>query len=307
MNKNLQKRITASINRVISDPSHAIISDNSNNLLYNEKMYTELANTVSNIINAYHLDNANIPEEIKILIINDYIKNNVKIRRSYFDAFEERIPEIPNGELIYRTAYGALIKGEAMCAGYTESIRILCEAVGIKTHTLLSKLPGKNKHLLHYVAIATTNDKSFILDPERETSCEKKGYDFHQYQMSMDYLTPTGAFFDNKIGKNGVGIDVFDYIQNSIYKNNKSSLFFIDDSNNVFVKTVNDEDPPQIKNASCKTLEKLLNNPKFSDFILEHKAVFMIHGTDNAKALSSIMDIAEKQYKNKINNPQLGE
>lgn len=307
MVKNPQKRITASINRVISDPSHAVISDNSNNLLYNEEMYTELANTVSNIINAYHLDNVNIPEEIKILIINDYIKNNVKIRRSYFDAFEERIPEIPNEELIYRTAYGALIKGEAMCAGYTEAIRILCETVGIKTHTLLSKLPGNNKHLLHYVAIATIDDKSFILDPEREASCEKKGYNFHQYQMSMDYLTPTGAFFDNKIGKNGVGIDVFDYIQNSIYKNNKSSLFFIDNNNNVSIKTCNSEDSTQIKNTSCKTLDELLNNPKFTEYILKHKAVFMIHGTDNAKALSSIMNVAEKQYKNIINNSQLGE
>lgn len=307
MNEKLKERIVNSIKKVIYDPAHAIESDSSKNTMYNDKKCEELANKVLNIIKNYHLDK-NIPEDVKIMIINDYIKNNVKIRKTYFDAFEERIPEIPKDELVYRTAYGALIKGEAMCAGYTESCRILCESVGIKTNTLLSKLPGKNKHLLHYVTLATpSNGKCVILDPEREASCEKKGYDFHKYQESMDFLTPTNSFFDDKVGKNGVGKDVYDFINDSIKRKEGSSLFLINKDNKVYLKTSNPEDESSTKDSLCNPLDKLVKDPKFIDFITKHRAVFMVQGLDNIKALSNIMNIAEKQYNNQKDTTQCGE
>lgn len=310
MENNISKNIINIIDKVIYDPAHAITTNESDskNLLYNEETYKKLAIKVSEIVSNYQLDNKIIPEEIRIFIINSYIKNNVSIRRSYFDAFEGRLPEIAKDELIYRTAYGALVKGEAMCAGYTEACRILCEASGIKTNTLLSKLPGNNKHLLHYVTVATTSDgKSIILDPEREVSCEKKGYNFKQYQNAMEYLTPTGLFFENKVGKNGVGPDVFDYIQDSIEHNNDSSLFFIDNDNNVYLRTFNMSKPNELKNTPCRELNNLISSDRFGKYIRDHKAVFAVHGTENIAVLSKIMDIAEKVYNNKNNESALGE
>lgn len=156
------------------------------------------------------------------------------MRKSYFDAFREEIPEIPRSELMYRTAYGALVLGEAMCAGYTEAARMLLEVSGLETKTLLSKLPGKNKYLLHYVT-AIKYDRGagrdyYIMDPEREFSCEEKGYDFRRYLMEMTYIVPEQYFYENKVGKNGVGPCANEYLERIkprfvLSKNNVDELF----------------------------------------------------------------------------------
>lgn len=317
MKNSLQKTIEA-INNVIYDPAHAIPDEGAGtkNKLYTEETYWALVNKVSVMARKYHLGLEDIPDNIKLIIINDIVKTNVKVRHSYFDAFEERIPVISEDELPYRTAYGALVKGEAMCAGYAEACRIFCELSGIKSHTILSKLPGKNKHLLHYVTLATTADgESFILDPEREASCDKKGYDFDEYQKSMDFLTPTNLFFEQKVGDNGVGPDVAIYMQDSIKQENGSALFLIDNNNVAHLQTAsaveNDEqnnpnEPSEqikIHSTAGKPIDKLMENPKFRDYLRNHRAVFMVHGVENVGALSKIMDIAKSKNTTKQSEP----
>lgn len=311
MKNSLQKTIEA-INNVIYDPAHAMPDEGAGtkNKLYTEETYWALVNKVSVMARKYHLGLEDIPDNIKLIIINDIVKTNVKVRHSYFDAFEERIPVISEDELPYRTAYGALVKGEAMCAGYAEACRIFCELSGIKSHTILSKLPGKNKHLLHYVTLATTADgESFILDPEREASCDKKGYDFDEYQKSMDFLTPTNLFFEQKVGDNGVGPDVAVYMQDSIKQENGSALFLIDNNNVAHLQTTDKENADDldtttsVHSTKCKPIDELMKSPKFNEYLRNHKAVFMVHGVENVGALSKIMDMAKSKNTTKQSEP----
>jgi len=154
-----------------------------------------------------------------VTIVNNYIKYNVQLRNPYFDTFCERTENFDQTEEVYRTAYGALIKGEAMCAGFTEALRIILAQYGIKTYTALAKLPGSNKRLIHYVAIAEhQNDgrtKYMVLDPERQANCEKRGMDFERYKANMIYMAPNFIFTSDVIGKNGLGISAEEYLNHS--------------------------------------------------------------------------------------------
>lgn len=144
---------------------------------YTREILQELIISVKEICENIEINENTSPENI-ISIVNNYIKHNVWLRNTYFDTFCERTEKFDKNELIYRTAYGALVKGEAMCAGCTEALRIILAQYGIKTYTVLTKLPGRNKRLLHYVAIAEYEKdgqtKCMVLDPERQVNCEKK-------------------------------------------------------------------------------------------------------------------------------------
>ena len=200
--------------------------------LYNENMFNELMDKDDEIVE--ELDLLQGDEASKIEKVNKFFIDNVKVRNQYFEAFREVIPEIPKSKLVYRTAYGALVKGEAMCAGFTEAARILLEIGGLETQTLLSKLPGHNKFLLHYVTAIKYDRGSgrdyYIMDPERERSCIEKGYDFREYLMQMTYIKPEEYFYQNKVGKNGVGPRADDYLamnvaQSVVSKNQVDKLF----------------------------------------------------------------------------------
>ena len=211
---------------VISDRVHGVE-------FYDKKMFQELANKVESIVDELGLL-TNIDDATKIDRVNNYLMKNVSIRNEYFEAFREVIANIPKSELVYRTGYAALVKGQAMCAGYTEASRILLEIAGLKTQTLLSKLPGKNKFLLHYVTAIKYDRGSgrdyYIMDPERQHSCEKKGYDFREYLMNMTYIKPNEYFYDHKVGTNGVGPRADDFLrvanpEHVLSKNKVDELF----------------------------------------------------------------------------------
>jgi len=229
MDKFEQRKI---INNIISEEVHG-------SEFYNQEYFKELCYKVEKLVK--ELDLSNGDDASKITRVNQYLIKNVKVRKEYFEAFLENIPEIPQDELIYRTAYAALIRKEAMCAGFTEAARILLEIAGLKTKTLLSKLPGKNKHLLHYVTAIKYDRGSgrdyYIMDPERERSCTEKGFDFRRYLMEMTYIKPDENFYANKIGKNGVGIRAGDYLekfkpQHVLSKNEVDKLFIGDEPKN---------------------------------------------------------------------------
>ena len=110
-------------------------------------MLYELHEKAQEISNTLDIDDSSSHEEI-IEIINNYIKSTVTIRREYFDALSGLCDTFPKSEEMYRTAYAALIKNSAMCAGYTESTRILLSMYGIKTYTLISKLPETHKKII---------------------------------------------------------------------------------------------------------------------------------------------------------------
>ncbi len=160
----------------------------------------------------FKLDNSKYPVYDHITAVNNYVKSQVKIRHSYFEKFMGETDEFDKSELIYRTAYAALVKNEAMCAGFVEALRVLLSQYNIPTYTFLSKLPGANKQLLHYVCVAEHDDEYLVLDPEREANCERKGYDFKDYLNEMTYIVPDMVFAENKILENGVGEKAIDFL-----------------------------------------------------------------------------------------------
>lgn len=221
-----QKQIDA-VYSVINDPAHG-------KEFYNEEMFTELLYKIEEIMKGLDIDEGTSEEDI-INLVNNYLKKNVTIRNEYFIAQREVIQELPKEELQYRTAYAALCKGQAMCAGYAEAARVLLESGGFKTHTILSKLPGSNKKLLHYVTAVEYNAhgrKHFIFDPERESSCDRKGYDFREYLLNMTYIKPEKYFYEHKVGPTGLGPDADEYLANIkpasvVGKNEVGKLFEI--------------------------------------------------------------------------------
>lgn len=193
---------------VIEDPAHG-------KEFYTEEMFTSLLNKIEEVLNQLGIDEKT-PESEIISRVNNYLKQNVKIRDEYFIAQREIIMEFPKDELPYRTAYAALCKGQAMCAGYAEASRVLLECCNFNTHTLLSKLPGRGKVLLHYVTAVEydrgSGRKYFVFDPERESSCDRKGYDFKEYLLNMTYIKPEKYFYENKVGSTGLGPNADTYI-----------------------------------------------------------------------------------------------
>lgn len=171
---------------------------------YDKIMLEELFNKVNYIKYNLHIEKL---ETVNIInTIKDFIKSNVTLRKKYFEDYDEN-------ERKYRTAYAALVNGEAMCAGYTEATRILLSTYGIKTVTLLSKLPESNKRILHYVCVFEDSNGEFLLiDPEREQNCHKKGIDFKQYASEMIFIVPDQHFIDNKCINDGAGPYANDYI-----------------------------------------------------------------------------------------------
>lgn len=203
----LNQRQIDRVNAVIKDPAHG-------DEFYTVEMHTELLYKITEILDELDI-NEDVSEEEIIIAVNDYLKKNVTIRNEYFITQREVLAEFPVEELEYRTAYAALCKGQAMCAGYAEAARVLLESCGFRTHTLLSKLPGKGKQLLHYVTAVEYNAhgrKYFVFDPEREASCDRKGYDFREYLLRMTYIKPEEYFYSHKVGKNGLGPNADYYI-----------------------------------------------------------------------------------------------
>lgn len=204
----LSERQKAEILEVIAEPVHACG-------VYEDYMIPALWKEIEKVMKKFGKDASEFQSTDIIRKINNYIKSNVSIRSQYF-SFMNGLEEFDTDELFFRTALAALQKHEAMCAGYTEATRCLLAVYGYKSYTLISKLPGANKQLLHYVCVVQNDDgKYVVLDPEREGACERKGYDFQKYLNGMTYIVPGNDFCNEKIGSTGVGIRASDYLARS--------------------------------------------------------------------------------------------
>ena len=193
------------INAIISEPWHGIE-------FYDPLMLNDLHRLLIELYTFFK--NAEYQISDPITLVNNYVKSNIKVRASYFDCLNGEVDTFPESELFYRTGYAALTRHEAMCAGFAESTRLLLALFNIESYTLLAKLPGANKQLLHYLVIDVDDNNEFrILDPERQANCERKGYDFQKYLDQMTFILPDEHFAQNKVGKTGVGEKAMDFLQ----------------------------------------------------------------------------------------------
>lgn len=197
------------IKKIIEEPVHG------------KKFYTKsnvimLKRKLAEIYNMLHLEGLDKRKIIEI--VSEFVKDNVSYKKSYFDCFTGKSKTFDYNNIKYRTAYGALVEGEAMCAGYAEALRILLGLYDIESYTILSKLPLERKKLLHYVVVAEANNGSgeyMILDPESKQYCEKNKIDYDSYMESCIYMIPNRIFTDNVLGKDGSGMLAEDYLKSS--------------------------------------------------------------------------------------------
>ena len=168
----------------------------------------------------------------KIIIekINQFVREKVNVRREYFVGFKGK------QDFKYRTAYGALIHGSAICVGYAELTSILLEMYGICSYTMLATLPNRLEPAIHYFVVAEIQEIDgrtiyIPLDPEREASRIRKGDSFERYKEKMLITYPNEKWCKNKLGQTGLGIPGKIYMQEIDYKfllyNNIYSLIFI--------------------------------------------------------------------------------
>ena len=199
----------ASIMGVIGDPVHSCGA-------YEDWMIPALWSEIENIMNNFAEGDSRFQNVDIIDRINDYVKSNVSIRTEYFSFVEGSEEKFDNRELFFRTALAAFQRRQAVCAGFIEATRCLLAAYGYKSYTLISKLPGANKQLLHYVCVVEKENGEYkVLDPEREGNCERKGYDFYRYLNGMTFIIPGADFCAEKIGSTGLGIKASDYLSRS--------------------------------------------------------------------------------------------
>lgn len=207
----------ARVNRikgVIRDPAHG-------DEFYTPKMLKELCKKIEEILSGVP-DLESFSRLQKIKWVEAFVKKNVSLRREYFDAMKGIVPQIPQKELQYRTAHGALVKGEAICVGFIEATRVLLESLDIETATLIAKLPEENKNLLHYVCCieydVNEDRKHYIVDPEREKNKKGKGENFYEYLSRMTFILPDQRFYDNKVGRTGIGMTFSEYVKDPSVK-----------------------------------------------------------------------------------------
>ena len=98
------------------------------NKIYDENTISAIDKEIDRIYN--QLINENMTDEEKIRTIHDYIINHT-------DYDQERANEIKNNQIAddihpSNTAYGPLFTGKAICGGYTDTMALFLDKMGIK-------------------------------------------------------------------------------------------------------------------------------------------------------------------------------
>lgn len=135
------------------------------------KIYTEdMINEINNVVDKVIIEklSSTISDEEKIRIIHDYIINNSK-----YD--NERIMGITKYNS--NIAYGNLIQGYGICSGYTDSMAIFLNKLGIQNYKISS-----DKHIWNLVYI---NDKWLNLDLTFDDPVANTGEDILQHDYFL--------------------------------------------------------------------------------------------------------------------------
>lgn len=197
----------------LSDIIEVILDPMQGKEFYNRKRLKAVLDKINIITLDMHIYNGT-PQEKIVRIVNNYVKRNVVFRRNYLDKFYGTKDKFDKKELIYRTAYAALIKNEAVCSGYTEAVRVLLAYYGIKSKTIITKIPRRlHEASCHYLTAVFLDDGSIkLLDPERQQYCEKKGYDFQEYLEKLEFAIPNEICWKNKLINDGTGMFASEYL-----------------------------------------------------------------------------------------------
>lgn len=171
------------------------------------EMRRELSDRISAVSDSLSLSSQSGTDE-KELAIHDYLVLNTAYDKNNYTLKKDAVN-------ISNTAYGALVKGTALCDGYSYAFKALCDAAGIKCHVVYGVSnsqphawnlvkPGED----YYYTDVTWNDPDvdFIDD-----------FVFHGYynvsyeQISRDHVFDNTAFLPHTGPSNSyfVGLDLY--------------------------------------------------------------------------------------------------
>lgn len=136
---------------------------------YTEEMKIILNYKIDDIIKHNINDNMNLKQKIKV--IHDYIINNTKYDS---DRSDRNIIKYKSD-----TAYGALIEGYALCGGYTDSMMLFLEKLGIKNYKISSE-----NHVWNYLYL-DEEDSWYNLDLTWDDPVSKTGKDLLEHTFFL--------------------------------------------------------------------------------------------------------------------------
>ena len=154
---------------------------------YTKKQITELEDKVNTILNSTIKDT--MTNEDKIKAIHDYIINNTKYDKDRSD----NTVKLYNSD----TAYGALIEHYAICGGYSDSMKLFLDKLGIENYKISSE-----NHIWNLVKL---NNEWFHLDLTWDDPVTNTGEDVLEYDYflitteELQKLDTDQHFYDKSI------------------------------------------------------------------------------------------------------------
>ena len=154
---------------------------------YTKKQITELEDKVNTILNSTIKDT--MTNEDKIKAIHDYIINNTKYDK---DRSDNKV-KLYNSD----TAYGALIEHYAICGGYSDSMKLFLDKLGIENYKISSE-----NHIWNLVKL---NNEWFHLDLTWDDPVTNTGEDVLEYDYflitteELQKLDTDQHFYDKSI------------------------------------------------------------------------------------------------------------
>lgn len=108
-----------------------------------------------------------MPPYMKVFAIHNYIINNCKYAEDY-DT---------NSDPVYYTAYGTLVKGEAVCDGYASAASLLFNMCGIEN----IKIAGESKGVGHAWNLIKLDDEYYHIDTTWDDPVSHNGLNYLKY------------------------------------------------------------------------------------------------------------------------------
>lgn len=152
----------------------------------------------------------------KILYIHDYIVDNTQYDNDAYDLISSG--SVKDTVLDSSTAYGCLVKGKAVCSGYSAAFQYLAQRLGYKCARAAGTKIGGENHEWNYILL---DDEYYYVDVtwddpvSADSSSNSKSHEF--FCITTDELLMTRTIAKDQDVPNCSGIKYNYYYYNGLY------------------------------------------------------------------------------------------
>ncbi|AAK76749.1 transglutaminase/protease-like cytokinesis protein 3 [Clostridium acetobutylicum] len=184
-----------------------------------------------------HIIKPDMTQVQKELVIHDYIVANTKYDKDIFHTYD-----VPYS--VY-TAYGVLINHEAVCAGYAEAFKLMCNIEDIPANTVVDYNINHEWNIVrlddgNYYEVDTTWDDPIYFD-ENKSDVSHRYFNLSDKQMLADHSINKGEWDSKGYPKAAIDNKEFysitddSYDSNMVYTSYAGKLSGVDSEGNVKV------------------------------------------------------------------------